>query len=146
MDFDFNAVLENFRAESEEGFQQLEESLLALEQAPGDQEHVQRIFRVVHTIEGNASSLGMPRLSMQAHEVENVLGPLRDGGVRMTAELCSSFLGVVDELKRTLAAAIAGSSALLPDEQELQPAAARTLQSCRVAPAGRSERQCLRPA
>ena len=134
MDFDFNAVLENFRAESEEGFQQLEESLLALEQAPGDQEHVQRIFRVVHTIKGNASSLGMPLVSMQAHEVENVLGPLREGGVRMTAELCSAFLGVVDELKRALAAAIAGSSALVPDEQELQPAAGSEVETGNAGP------------
>ncbi len=107
MDFDFKAILENFQAESEEGFQQLEGSLLALEKAPGDGEHVQRIFRVVHTIKGNASSLGMPLLSAHAHEVENIFSPLRDGAVAMTTELCSTLLSVVDDLKKNLTAAIA---------------------------------------
>lgn len=107
MDFDFNAILETFLAESEEGFQQLEESLLALEKEPQDGEHLQRILRVVHTIKGNASSLGMPLLSTHAHEVENILSPLRDGAVMMTSELCSSLLGVVDDLKTKLTTAIA---------------------------------------
>lgn len=107
MNFDFNTILENFRMESEEGFQHLEESFLALEKAPGNQEHVQKIFRVVHTLKGNAASLGMPLLSTRAHEVENALAPLRDGGIEMTAELCSAFLAVVDGLKKAVAAAIA---------------------------------------
>lgn len=119
MNFDFNTILENFRMESEEGFQQLEESLLALEKAPENREHVQRIFRVVHTLKGNAASLGMPLLSTHAHEVENALAPLREGGVEMTADLCSAFLALVDDLKKTAAAAIAETQGGVAGHKEL---------------------------
>jgi two-component system chemotaxis sensor kinase CheA len=141
MDFDFKAVLENFQAESEEGFQQLEESLLALEKAPGDREQVQRIFRVVHTIKGNASSLGMPLLSTHAHEVETILAPLRDATLAMTTELCSAFLKVIDDFKKELTAAIAESRKALADLEE-SPAP----QSCQLFSGQEMENGTLGPA
>src|SRR5215472_7638375 len=112
MDFDFNAVKENFRAECEEGLQKLEASLLALERAPEDQEQIQTVFRIVHTIKGNASALEMPQLAEYSHQLENALGRLRDGAVRMTSSLCSALLKAGDGLRQAVASAVAGEAAL----------------------------------
>src|SRR5215469_9733490 len=108
MDFDFNAVLENFRAECEEGLQNLETSLLALEHAPDDEEQIQTVFRIVHTIKGNAFALEMPQLGKFAHEIENILGSLRDGSMKMTSTLCSALLKIVDALRAVAASAVGG--------------------------------------
>lgn len=115
MDFDFNAVLENFRAECEEGLQALEKSFLALEHAPDDVEEIQTIFRIVHTIKGNAFALEMPQLGKFAHEVENILGNLRDGAVKVTSTLCSALLKMVDALRAAAASAVIGEHALPAD-------------------------------
>ena len=56
-----------FLAESEEGLGQMEEALLLLESSPDDDETVQTIFRVAHTLKGNAASLGFDRLAEFAH-------------------------------------------------------------------------------
>lgn len=112
MDFDFNAVRENFKAECEEGIQKLEESLLALERSPEDQEQIQTFFRIVHTIKGNASALEMPQLAEYSHQLENALGILRDGAVKMTSVLCSALLKVVDCLRQAAAGAVAGETVL----------------------------------
>ena len=119
MDFDFNAVKENFRAECEEGLQKLEASLLALERAPEDQEQIQTVFRIVHTIKGNASALEMPQLAEYSHELENALGSLRDGAVRMTSSLCSALLKAIDGLRQAAASAVAGEAALPESSSEL---------------------------
>ena len=112
MDFDFNAVLENFRIECEEGVQNLERSLLELERTPDDQEQIQTVFRIVHTIKGNAFALEMPELGRFSHEIENILGGLREGTVKMTSTLCSALLKVVDALRAATAAAVAGKQVL----------------------------------
>jgi len=112
MDFDINTVRENFRAECEEGIQKLEESLLALEHQPENQEHIQTVFRILHTIKGNAAALEMPQLAAYAHELENALGRLRDDAVKMNSALCSVLLKAVDGLRQAAAGAIAGDASL----------------------------------
>ena len=112
MDFDIKAVLENFRAECEEGVLKLEESLLALERTPENQEHIQTIFRIIHTIKGNAAALEMPQLAAYAHEFETALGSLRDDAVKLTSALCSALLKAVDGLRQAAASALAGETAL----------------------------------
>jgi|SRR5579864_124697 len=112
MDFDFNAVRENFKAECEEGLQKFEAALLALERTPEDQEQIQTVFRIVHTIKGNASAMEMPQLAQYAHQLENALGNLRDSSVRMTSSLCSALLKAVDGLRQAAASAMNGETTL----------------------------------
>ena len=108
MDFDFKAVMENFRAESQEGLHQMEADLLALEVNPGDHELIDEVFRIVHTIKGNAASLDRPRLSSFAHELEDVLDHLRGGNVAVTTGICSALLKSVDILRAAVLNAVNG--------------------------------------
>ena len=56
---DYAALLEVFLAESNEAVAAMEEALLALEEHVDDASHVQTLFRLTHTLKGNAASLGV---------------------------------------------------------------------------------------
>jgi two-component system chemotaxis sensor kinase CheA len=77
MDFDREAVLASFLAETEEGLNLMEQSLLAMESTPSDPELLPNIFRVAHSLKGNATSLNFKELAGFAHVVEDMLDVLR---------------------------------------------------------------------
>ena len=62
MDFDRQKVVVAFVAESEEGLLSMEQSLIALEGDSADPDLLDNIFRVAHTIKGNASALDSANL------------------------------------------------------------------------------------
>ncbi|MFN2355280.1 MAG: Hpt domain-containing protein, partial [Desulfopila sp.] len=61
-----------FLVEATEILEQLEESLLELEDAPDNDELVGSIFRALHTIKGSGAMFGFDRVSSFTHEVETV--------------------------------------------------------------------------
>ena len=70
MDFDREKVIAAFLAESEEGLERTEQYLIAAETDPGNIELLDEMFRVAHTIKGNASALDFPELTGFAHVME----------------------------------------------------------------------------
>ena len=78
MDFDREAVLSSFLAETQEGLDLMEQSLLAMESNSGGAELLDDIFRVAHTLKGNATSLDFDDLKSFAHATEDLLDVLRD--------------------------------------------------------------------
>ncbi len=79
--------------------QQLDQDLIALEQAPEDLELLNGIFRAAHTIKGNASFLGFAKLTRFTHQTENVLDKLRSGEMSMNPEIMDLVLESVDVMK-----------------------------------------------
>jgi len=77
-DFDREAVLASFLAESEEGLDLMERVLVQMESSPSDPELVHNIFRVAHSIKGNATSLQLSELAGVAHVVEDLLDVFRE--------------------------------------------------------------------
>ncbi len=108
MDLDREALLKSFLVESTEELDLVEQALVALESQPSDQEALGSIFRAVHTIKGNAYSLGFERLGVFAHACEDLLTRLRDGAVEATPGIVTLLLRAVDALRQTLAACVAG--------------------------------------
>src|SRR5207302_6620734 len=76
MDFNREQVVAAFLAESEEGLQLMEQSLIALE-SEANPELLNDIFRVAHTLKGNASALEFTELAAFAHVMEDLLESLR---------------------------------------------------------------------
>ncbi len=110
-DFDRDAVLASFVVESEEGLDLMDQVLVQMESSPSDPELLHSIFRVAHTIKGNATSLGLNDLAGFAHVVEDLLDVFREQQVLPTADLISLLLKAVDELRSMVAAATTGSRA-----------------------------------
>ncbi|MFQ5882236.1 MAG: chemotaxis protein CheA [Candidatus Methylomirabilales bacterium] len=108
MDADYEAVLRTYQVESEEQLGQMEEALIALETRPEDEETLEAIFRVAHTLKGNASSFGFPRVAELAHAIEDVLEHLRNRTLPVTGGLMSLLLRAVDALRQMVPDAVAG--------------------------------------
>lgn len=91
-----------FLVEATEILEQLEESLLELEDAPDNDELVGSIFRALHTIKGSGAMFGFDRVSSFTHEVETVFEQVRTGTMRVSRELIDLTLGSRDVIRRML--------------------------------------------
>jgi len=137
-DFDREAVLASFLVESEEGLDSMEQALVQMESSPSDPELLHSIFRVAHTIKGNATSLELGELAGFAHVVEDLLDIFREQHELPSADLISLLLKAVDELRAMVSTASAGRRELTPGQQELRKEIAREVEkrSKRIVTAG----------
>ena len=90
---------EDFLVEAQEHFEQIETNFLALEEAPGDLDLLNAIFRSVHTIKGAAGFLGLAKVQSVAHIGENVLDNLRKGRMELSDRVMELLFETVDMLK-----------------------------------------------
>src|SRR5579864_6592328 len=133
MDFDRDAVLTSFVAETQEGLDLMEQSLLAMESSSGGAELLDDIFRVAHTLKGNATSLELDDLKGFAHATEDLLDVLREQNTEVSADVISLLLKAVDELRALVAATDSGNPRLTKQQQKLRKQIADEV-------AGRSQR------
>lgn len=127
-DFDRGAVLASFLVESEEGLDAMEQALVQMESNPSDLELLHTIFRVAHSIKGNATSLELPELAGFAHVVEDLLDVFREQQVLPSADVISLLLKAVDELRAMVASAQSGPVALTQQQHSLRKEIAREVE------------------
>jgi two-component system chemotaxis sensor kinase CheA len=128
MDFDRDAVVASFLSETEEGLGLMEQSLLAMESNPSDTESLANIFRVAHSLKGNATSLDFKELAGFAHVVEDLLDVLRQEQSLPGPELVSLLLKAVDELRAMVPSFASGKLELTAGQLELRKQIAREVQ------------------
>jgi two-component system chemotaxis sensor kinase CheA len=119
-DFDREAVLASFLVESEEGLDIMEQALVQMESTPSDPELLPNIFRVAHSLKGNATSLGLNELAGFAHVVEDLLDVFREQQAVPSADLISLLLKAVDELRAMVSKAKAGPHELTAKQQKIR--------------------------
>jgi two-component system, chemotaxis family, sensor kinase CheA len=127
-DFDRGAVLASFLIESEEGLDAMEQALVQMESNPSDLELLHTIFRVAHSIKGNATSLELPELAGFAHVVEDLLDVFREQQSLPGPELISLLLKAVDELRAMVSGAQSGPVQLSPHQHSLRKEIAREVE------------------
>ncbi len=119
MEFDAEALLLTFIAETEENLRTIEEGLLSLERQPDDAEVLQTIFRMAHTLKGNSASLGFTGVAEFAHALEDQLEKLRQRALPVTAGLVSALLEAVDAVREMLPVAVEGNHEISPKHREV---------------------------
>ena len=92
-------LVRTFAAEVEENLATMEEALLALERRPDDEETINTVFRMAHSVKGGASCVGYELVAEFAHGAEDLLDRVRDGGMRATSEVVTTLLLAVDVLR-----------------------------------------------
>jgi two-component system chemotaxis sensor kinase CheA len=127
-DFDREAVFASFLVESEEGLDVMEQALVQMESNPSDLELLHTIFRVAHSIKGNATSLELPDLAGFAHVVEDLLDVFREQHALPSADLISLLLKAVDELRAMVSVSRSGSLELTSAQQNLRKDIAREVE------------------
>jgi two-component system chemotaxis sensor kinase CheA len=90
---------EDFLVEAGEHFELIEQNFLTLEEAPGDLEILNAIFRSVHTIKGASGFLGLTKVQALAHIGENVLDDLRKGRMSVSPQVMELLFETEDLLK-----------------------------------------------
>jgi len=119
MEIDLEAILQTFLVKSEEQLSLAEEALVTLETRPEDQETVELIFRVFHTLKGDASSLGFSQVAEFVHVAEDILQRLRRRTLCVTSNLITLLLKTVDALHEMVPDAVAGFEEIQPAHAEL---------------------------
>ncbi|HEC18528.1 MAG TPA: chemotaxis protein CheA [Gammaproteobacteria bacterium] len=97
-----------FETEAGELLDDMEQSLLQLENNPGDMDHINSVFRAAHTIKGSAGLFAYEALIGFTHGVESVLDRVRAGELAISQELLSLLLSCRDVMGQLVDAAVAG--------------------------------------
>ncbi|MDO6526846.1 chemotaxis protein CheA [Motilimonas sp. 1_MG-2023] len=85
-----------FIQESEELLEQMENALLEMEQVPNDAEHLNSVFRAIHTIKGAAGIFGFDAIVAFTHPVESVMDNVRNGLRSVDPDLIALLLKCKD--------------------------------------------------
>lgn len=99
---DMSQYLEIFIEESKEHLQSLNESLLQLENEPGNMPILNEVFRVAHTLKGMAGTMGYTRMQALTHNMENVLSEIRNGHILANSVLLDVLFKCLDALESYL--------------------------------------------
>ncbi len=113
----------DFIAEANEHIETSESALLELENDPGDDELINKIFRGFHTIKGMAGFLNLTDLGSLAHSAENLLDLARKGKLVMAGNNSDVVFESIDMLKKMLASLTEAmeSGAPVASQAELPP-------------------------
>ncbi len=79
MGFDKSKFIGQYKEETREHLQNLNEGLLKLEKSPQDKSLLESMMREAHTIKGSSTMMGYKRISDIAHEMESGLQNALDG-------------------------------------------------------------------
>ena len=102
MAIDTSQFFQIFFDETEELLQQLEALLLDLDMQAPDVESLHAIFRISHSIKGNAATFGFSDLTDITHVMESLLDQIRHGQLRLTEQHRHLMLEAKDVLKMQL--------------------------------------------
>ncbi|GIX41114.1 MAG: chemotaxis protein [Leptospiraceae bacterium] len=95
--------LELFLDEANEHIDDLNRSILELEQDKNDPEIINEIFRVAHTLKSSAGFVGLEYLSRLAHRMEDLFQLIRDQKIQVNQELINLLFACLDAIKNAVA-------------------------------------------
>jgi two-component system chemotaxis sensor kinase CheA len=118
---DVSEYLPMFLAEGREHLQELNLAVVRIEEQPDDQETVDEIFRIAHSLKGMSATMGFAGMAALTHEMEDVFELLR----QRSGGLSRDAIGVLLECLDALSAAVDAIDADGAEEIEPEPLIAR---------------------
>lgn len=114
---DTSQYLSMFLEESMDNLQNLNESLLLLEQDPENIDKLNEIFRVAHTIKGMAATMGFNVMAELTHKMEDVLSKFRNGELKVTERVVTVLFQCLDTLETMVNNISEGNNNQVPIEE-----------------------------
>lgn len=103
---ELDEILNIFAQEGAEILQSMDKNLLLLEKRPNDIDVAMHLFRDAHSLKGSARMLGFNGIQNIAHKIEDVLGLIREGKLKVNSNITdaiSDALACIDKLiKKTV--------------------------------------------
>jgi len=91
--------IQNFLEEAKIHVETVETGLLNMDLSAIDPEHINTIFRAVHSMKGSAGFFNLNKIVELSHCMENLFGEIRNGSVNLTTEMVDMLLSANDCLK-----------------------------------------------
>jgi two-component system chemotaxis sensor kinase CheA len=95
-------ILTDFISEAKDNLNNIEVSLIELEQEPENAEIINDIFRPIHTIKGVSGFLSLDKINRLSHATENLLDSARSGDFIINHSATDAILESVDLLKQLI--------------------------------------------
>lgn len=99
---DVSQYLEIFIDETKEHLQSLNTQILELEQDSENMNTVNEIFRAAHSLKGMAGTMGYKRMQNLTHDMENVFSEVRNGTLKVNADMIDTLFQCLDALESYL--------------------------------------------
>lgn len=93
---------QRFIDEAHEYFDRLESGLLSLEKNFFDQQLIDEVFRIMHSLKGSGAMFGFDLLSEVTHDLESLYEMIRNQEIELDSKIVSFTLTIVDELRQLL--------------------------------------------
>lgn len=97
-----NRMLKDFLEEAREHLDQLNLNLIQLEEYPDDENLLDQIFRIAHTLKGSAAFAGLKTVSEISRRIEEVFGDARKGSFKITARILDVLFEGLDILTKLI--------------------------------------------
>lgn len=95
-------LIREFLSETFDNLDLADASLVELERRPRDQQLLDSVFRIMHTIKGTCGFVGLRQLGEVAHAAESLLDQIREGEQAMDQEVGSAILKSFDYVRECL--------------------------------------------
>ncbi|HEY9006989.1 MAG TPA: Hpt domain-containing protein, partial [Ohtaekwangia sp.] len=89
---------EIFLAEALDHYTEINRLLTILEKNIEDAQAIQALFRITHTLKGNATGMGFEKIAELAHVLEDFFGEVRDGKISLGNDIFTSVFKAADAL------------------------------------------------
>lgn len=87
-----------FLSEALENFEELNKLFIDLEKDTSNKKVIANIFRIIHTLKGNAMGMGYDKIAELAHVMEDVFGAIKEGEIALERELMDGLFRANDKL------------------------------------------------
>jgi len=113
---ELDPMLDVFIFETQQLLESLEETLLQSEKAKSlTEEHINEIFRIMHTVKGSSAMMSFDNLANLSHALEDMFDKIREGKTRTNAEAVEGITELVleagDQLKGEVEKLLSGAEA-----------------------------------
>jgi len=97
-----NSFVNKFKEEVGEYFERLESGLLLLEKDPENDQVIQEIFRIMHSMKGSGGMFGFDLISDVTHDLESLYDLFRTKKQKIDSEVITFTLNSIDGLRNLL--------------------------------------------
>ena len=89
---------EIFLAEALDNYEELNRLITELEKDIQNNKAVDAIFRITHTLKGNAAGMGFNDIEKMAHSIEDLFGEVRAGNLKLEHDIFADIFKAIDTL------------------------------------------------
>lgn len=93
-----NEYREIFLSEALDNYTEINRLLTVLEKNISDNKAIHALFRITHTLKGNATGMGFEKIAELAHVMEDFFGEVREGRIVLEGDLFASVFKAADVL------------------------------------------------